>query len=110
MFGKPSINAEMVVATSKMALKTSCLRACDNDIDKAMKLYDFFVRDMPNLPDFDVTPPTIMQQAKEMVSSTITWLDQNQDRIVGFYQMFQQMRSVASPNSAPTNVPPIPDK
>lgn len=100
----------MVVATSKIALKTSCLRACDNDIDKAMKLYDFFVRDMPNLPDFDVTPPSIMQQAKDMVSGTISWLDQNQDRIVGFYQMFQQMRSAAPQNPAPANVPPIPNK
>lgn len=100
----------MVVATSKIALKTSCLRACDNDIDKAMKLYDFFVRDMPNLPDFDVTPPSIMQQAKDMVSGTISWLDQNQDRIVGFYQMFQQMRSAAPQNPVSANVPPIPNK
>ena len=101
----------MIVATSKVALKTSCLRACDNDIDKAMALYDFFVKDLPNLPDFDVTPPSAMQQAKEMAANAFSWLDQNQDRIVGFYQMFQQMRGGVAPSATPpANVPPIPNR
>ena len=111
MFGKPSINPEMIVATSKVALKTSCLRACDNDIDKAMKLYDFFIKDMPNLPDFDVTPPSAMQQAKEMAVNAFSWLDQNQERLLGYWQMFQQMRGGIVPIATPpTNVPPIPNK
>lgn len=111
MFGKSPINPDMIVATSKMALKTSCLRACDNDIDKAMRLYDFFVKDMPNLPDFDVAPPSAMQQAKEMAVNAFSWLDQNQDRIVGFWQLFQQLRGGGAPSvTPPANVPPIPHR
>ena len=111
MFGKPSINPDMIVATSKVALKTSCLRACDNDIDKAMKLYDFFVKDLPNLPDFDVTPPSTMQQAKEMAINAFSWLDQNQERLLGYWQMIQQVRGVVAPAATPPmNVPPIPNK
>lgn len=100
----------MIVATSKVALKTSCLHACDNDIDKAMKLYDFFVKDLPNLPDFDVTPPSVMQQAKEMATNAFSWLDQNQERLVGYWQMIQQMRGVAPSATPIANVPPIPNK
>ena len=101
----------MIVATSKVALKTSCLRACDNDIDKAMRLYDFFVKDMPNLPDFDVAPPSAMQQAKEMGVNAFSWLAENQDRIVGFWQLFQQLRGGITPVATPrSNVPPIPNK
>ena len=52
MFSRP-INPEMIIPTSKVALKTSCLRACGNDIEKAEKLYDFFVKDLQEIPDFD---------------------------------------------------------
>ena len=111
MFKPRQIHTDMIVTTSKVALKTSCLRACENDIDKAMKLYDFYIKDLPNLPDFDVVPPTILQQAKETIASTFSWIDQNQERIVGFYQMSQQMRGGATPPAAPpANVPPIPNK
>ena len=111
MFGKKKINVEMIVPTSKATLKTSCLRACNNDIDEAIKLYDFYAKDLPNLPDFDVTPPTIFQQAKSTISDIFNWADQNQDKIVGAYNFFQQMRggqAIPEITTPPSNVPPIP--
>lgn len=111
MFGKKNINLDMIVPTSKIALKTSCLRACDNDLEKAEKLYEFFAKDLANLPDFDVAPPTVLEQAKEMIGNTFSWLDNNQEKIVGYYQLFKQIRNGADLSivSQPlSNVPPIP--
>ena len=103
----------MIVPTSKMALKTSCIRACNNDIEKAERLYEFFAKDLVNLPDFDVAPPTAFQQAKEFIGNAFSWIDNNQDKIVGYYNIIQQMRGVqpiGSPSAPVPNVPPIPNE
>ena len=107
---------DMIVPTSKMALKTSCIRACCNDIDKAERLYEFFAKDLENLPDFDIAPPTTFQQAKDFIANTFSWIDNNQDKIVGYYNIIQQMRggmplAMPTPNAPiPNNVPPIPNE
>lgn len=112
MFGKKQVNMDMIVPTSKMALKASCIRACNNDIDKATKLYDFFVKDMTSLPDFDVPPPSTMSQIRDFVGNAVGWLDQNQDKLMGYYQLFQQLRGGQTPTigTPPTDIPPIPNK
>lgn len=111
MFGKKNINLDMIVPTSKIALKTSCLRACGNNLVEAEKLYEFFAKDLANLPDFDVAPPSAFEQAKQMIGSTLSWIDNNQEKIVGYYQLFRQMRSGSElpivPQPMP-DVPPIP--
>lgn len=105
----------MIVPTSKMALKTSCIRACGNDIEKAAKLYEFYVNDLTNLPDFDVAPPSTFQQAKDFLANTFSWIDSNQDKIVGYYNIIQQIRGgqplpMMPQNTPPMDVPPIPSK
>lgn len=114
MFGKKKINVEMIVPTSKATLKTTCLRACNNNIDEAIKLYDFYAKDLTNLPDFDVTPPSVFQQAKNTISDIFNWADQNQDKIVGAYNFFQQMRGgqpiSTEVSTPPNNIPPIPNE
>ena len=106
---------DMIVPTSKMALKTSCMRACGNDVEKAEKLYEFFAKDMTHLPDFDVMPPTAFQQAKDFIANTFSWIDNNQDKIVGYYNIIQQMRGgqslqMMTPPVPPADVPPIPNE
>lgn len=116
MFWKKQINMDMIVPTSKIALKTSCIRACNGDIEKASKLYDFFAKDLANLPDFDVAPQTMIEQAKNMIGGTLSWIDNNQDKLVGYYNLFQMIRGgqsipIVSPKVAPpVDVPPIPSK
>ena len=105
MFGK-QINLDMIIPTSKVALKTSCIRACNGDIDKATKLYEFFASDLTNLPDFDVMPPSGFEQAKQMIGGAFNWIDANQDKIVGWYNLIQQLRGGAA---LPTSGSPIPD-
>ena len=94
-----------------MSLKMSCIRACGKDIKAAEQLYDFFVKDMPGLPDFDVVPPSPMKQAVDMIGKAFGWIDKNQDKLAGYYNLFQQMRtgnSVTPPVQDVSGVPPPP--
>lgn len=115
MFGRTEINIDMIVTTSKIALKASCMRACNNDIDKAEKLYEFFIKDIKEMPDFDVIPPTTFDQIKSIAGDVFTWVDQNQDKIVGAYNFIQTVRSGQSivPTAPPAppiqGIPPIPE-
>ena len=112
MFFKRKINMDEIVPTSKMSLKMSCIRACGKDIKTAEQLYDFFVKDMPGLPDFDVVPPSPMKQAVDMIGKAFGWIDSNQDKIAGYYNLFQQLRSGKPVNIPPEkidNIPPIPE-
>ena len=111
MIFKKKIDMEAIVPTSKMSLKTSCIRACGKDIKAAEELYDFFVKDMPGLPDFDVAPPSPMKQAVDMIGKALEWIDKNQDRIAGYYNIFQQMRAgnpITPPLQDVPGVPPPP--
>lgn len=100
----------MIIPTSKVSLKASCIRACEGDIEKAEKLYEFFVKDLTNLPDFDIAPPSVFDQAKDMIGNAFSWLDNNQDKLVGYYQMFQQLRNGGELPTALPSVPPIPNE
>ena len=100
-----------IVPTSKMSLKMSSIRACGKDIKAAEQLYDFFVKDMPGLPDFDVVPPSPMKQAVDMIGKAFGWIDKNQDKLAGYYNLFQQMRtgnSVTPPVQDVSGIPPPP--
>lgn len=112
MFGRNNIELGMIVMTSKMSLKASCIKACNGDIEKAEKLYDFFAKDISNLPDFDVAPPTTLEQVKGVVGDVFGWVDKNQDKLIGAYNLIQNIRSGSpiSPAGIPqTGVPPIPE-
>ena len=89
------------------------LAACNNNVDEAMKLYDFYAKDLQSLPDFDVVPPTAFQQTKSAIADLFNWADANQDKIIGAYNFFQQIRTgqpidvVSTPIN---NVQPIPNE
>lgn len=114
MFGKKQINMDIIVPTSKVALKTSCIKACDGDIAKAKELYDFFAKDLTSLPDFEVVQPTVFEQAKSMIGSTFSWIDNNQEKILNYYNLFQMLKGGQMPNiqqvGPPIDVPPIPSE
>jgi len=113
MFGRNDIAVDMIVPTSKMALKASCIRACGGDIDKAEKLYDFYMKDIESIPDFDVRPPSTFEQIKGMAGDVFGWIEQNQDKLVGAYNFIQAARGGAPIGAAagapPAGVPPIPE-
>ena len=108
LFGK-KYDIAMIRTTSKDALKRSALFVTDGDIKAAAEIYEFFIRDMPNMPDYDSTQPTFIDQAKDTIGGVLGWVDQNQDKIVGYWNLFQQFRgggSIPTPG-APTNLPKI---
>ena len=101
----------MIVTTSKMALKASCIRACNNDVEKAERLYDFFIKDIKDIPDVDIHPPTTIEQIKSMAGDLFGWVDQNQDKLIGAYNLIQSIRGGQTvPVAGPPieGVPPIP--
>jgi len=77
--------------TSKATLKMQCLMVCKGDIDEAEKLYDYFSRDMPGLPDFDPAPQTWQQNTAQTVNGLMDWLKQNGPTIQQGYQFLQQL-------------------
>lgn len=109
MFGRNQIDMAEIVPTSKMSLKMSCIRACNNDVAKAAELYDFLSKDIESLPDFDVRPPSTFEQIKGIAGDIFGWVDQNQDKIVGAYNFIQSVRTGVPVGAPPAGVSPIPD-
>jgi hypothetical protein len=108
MFGRPKIDMTIIQTTSKDTLKRTALFACGGDVKAAKEIYDFFVQDMPNMPDYDIMPPSFMDQAKSTIGSVLGWVDENQDKLVGYWNIIQQMRgggNITPPSS--TSIPPI---
>jgi len=85
---------EMVQAirpTSKATLKIQCLFACKGDITEAMKLYDYFANDMPELPDYDPVQPTWVDNTKDTVNGLVGWFKENQDTLAQGYDFIMNV-------------------
>lgn len=57
----------------------------------AEKLYDFYIKDMEDLPTFDVVPPSTMQQFKDGAVQTFSWLNQNQEQVINWVGLIKDM-------------------
>lgn len=99
--------------TSKATLKMHCLIICRADIDEASRLYDFFAKDMPELPDYDPVPPTWMDSTKDIANGIVGWLGKNKDNILQGYEFIRNMTgNRLPPLTLPMEQPPaepIPD-
>jgi hypothetical protein len=83
---------EMIQAirpTSKATLKMQCLMVCKGDIDEANKLYDYFAKDMPELPDYDPVQPTWMDNTKDVANGLINWLGNNKTTLAQAYDIIR---------------------
>ena len=94
--------------TSKASLKMQCLIISHGDVDEANKLYDFYAKDMPELPPFDVEPPTWMESAKGNALGFYQFIKENKDDIA---QAIDFVRSILTKNNpaqeAVEVIPPI---
>ena len=77
--------------SSKISLKQQCLLVSKGDLDLASKMYDYFAKDIDDLPTYDIVPPSTMQQVKDGAIQTFSWLNQNQDQVMNWIGMFKQM-------------------
>ena len=91
--------------TSKASLKMQCIFAAKGDIDEANKLYDYFAKDMPELPDYDPIAPTWQQSTKDTVNGLMAWLKENQDTLANGYEF---IRSIVTNRGVPVEPPATP--
>nr|DAF47729.1 MAG TPA: hypothetical protein [Myoviridae sp. ctByu2] len=111
MWNRNKVTPEMMKGirpTSKLSLKLTCLAVNKGDVDKAMKMYEYFAKDM-DLPDVDPVAPTTFQQVKETAGGIFGWVKENQEDLAKAFNMVQSFRSgktISVAPSAPVEVPP----
>lgn len=108
---RTTFDASKIVPTSKIALKLSCLRACDNDIERSEKLYDYMMKDLKDIPDCEPTLPSGIQRFKTSADDIIGWVSEHKDLIqqgIGLIQGLRSKGAAAAAVGGLTDVPPIP--
>ena len=108
LFGKPNYDLRMLRTTSKDALKRSALMMCEGDIKKSTEIYEFFMKDVENMPDFDMPPTPFIEQAKNTVGEVFGFLDENKDKLMGAWEFIKSMRGGGGTPAAPASpLPPL---
>lgn len=85
----------MINPSSKISLKLSCLMACDRDIEKAERLYNFLADGVETMPDFDIPNPSIYEQIKQGAGQFFGWIKENKNDLIDAYSFIQQIRAGA---------------
>ena len=106
-------NMEMIRTTSKDALKRSLMQMYQGDVATMERMYDFYMKDMQNVPDFDPVAPSMLQQAKTTIGDLFGWADANQEKLVGAYNLFRALKRgepirAVSASAPVADVPPLP--
>ena len=111
------IDKEMIprlYPTSKVGLKQMCLLSANGDLEKAQKLYDYMIKDLDELPMFDPVQPTAVQQVKQGVNETFSFVKENQNEIMTVIELVKGLFSkgggtpAAGASAIPAHVSPIP--
>lgn len=109
-FFSKQYDISMIRTTSKDALKRSALFITGGDVAEAEKLYNYFSKDMADMPPYD--PPTVseLEKIKYEAVNLFKWIDANQDKLLNYVGIFQTLKSggsVATPTTV-ADVPPLP--
>ena len=93
---------QMIRPTSKSSLKTQCLLIANGDIEKAEKLYDFYAKDMPDMPLYDAPSPTWVDNTKDTLNGFFSFLGEHKEGLSQGYEMLRMMF-----NARGANLPPL---
>lgn len=93
---------QMIKPTSKASLKTTCLLMANGDIDKAERLYDFYAKDMPDMPLYDAPIPTWVDNTKDTLNGLFSFFGEHKD---GLSQGYSILRSLL--NARGVNLPSL---
>lgn len=108
MFNKRKNREKMIqmvqqfTPTSKASLKQFCIVASKGNIDEATKLYDFYMKDMDELPMTDPVPPTWVDNTKNAITGIFDFVKEHQD---GLSQGYEILRGIMA--SRGKNLPPL---
>lgn len=104
-FNRNKIDKDMIRMlrpTSKASLKTTCLLMSNGDIEKAEKLYDFYAKDMQDMPLYDPPTPTWADNTKETLNGLFSFLGNHKDGLTQGYEIIRAMF-----NARGANLPPL---
>lgn len=107
MIFKPKYHLEMIDPSSKISLKMSCLRACENNVAQARELYEFLAADIGDLPDVEPIKPGALEQVKQGATEVFSWISQHRDDIAQGVSFIKSLRQTTMPTPG-TTIPPIP--
>ena len=93
---------KMINPTSKASLKTQCLIVGKGDIEQANRLYEYFTKDMPELPAYDTPDPTFADKTKNTLNGLFSFFGQHKD---GLSQGYDILRNLLNARGA--NLPPL---
>ena len=105
LFGKNKIRMDMIRAitpTSKASLKSQCLIISKGDIEQADKLYDYFTRDMPDMPAYDAPAPNWVDNTKDTLNGLFSFFGSHKDGLTQGYEILRAMF-----NARGANLPPL---
>ena len=88
--------------TSKASLKSQCLILSEGDIEQANKLFDYFAKDMPELPPYDPPTPSWVDNTKDSLNSLFSFFGQHKDSLSQGYDMIRGLL-----NARGANIPPL---
>ena len=105
---------EMIQAirpTSKAALKLQCLWVNRGNVEEADKLYEYFAKDLPDLPDYDPVQPTWQESTKDTVNGLMSWIKDNKETLAEGIEFARGIfgKAPVLPAAEPTPLPPIND-
>lgn len=120
LFSRYKISKDMIQAinpTSKAALKSQCLMLGNGDIEQADRLYDYFTKDMPDIPTYEPPQPTWVDSTKDTLNSFLSFFGSHKDGLSQGYEIVRAMlnaRGVNLPSlaedvaeTAETDIPPL---
>ena len=94
--------------TSKASLKQFCIVASKGDLDEADRLYNYFIKDMEDLPMFDPVPPNWMEKTKNAANGIFGFIKENQDGIVQGIDFIRGMFGKGGVPNVPAGAEPTP--
>lgn len=81
---------------------------CDGDIKKATEIYEFFIKDIDTMPDFDTPPTPFIEQAKNTVGEVFGFFGENKDKLMSAWEFIKSMRGGGGTPAAPSQpLPPL---
>jgi len=108
MFWDKDYDYSLIRTTSKEALKRSALVVANYDIRKATEIYEYFAKDMPDLPTTDPVAPSSYEALKSNATELLRWGSENQDNIIGTINTVLRLfgkNPIGAP-AMPAEVPP----